>query len=50
MPRKPRGLERNFTGDHMSFALYQHYNNEIEKLVTKFGEECHCDKRPRYIT
>ena len=45
-----RGLERNFTEGHMSFALYQHYNNEIEKLVTKFGEECHCNKRPIHIT
>ena len=34
-----RGLERNFIEGH------QHYNNDIEKLVTKFGEECHCNKR-----
>lgn len=40
-----RGLERNFTEGNMSLALYQHYNNDIEKLVTKFGEECRCNKR-----
>ena len=39
-----RGLERNFTEGHMSLTLYQHYNNEIEKLITKFGEECSCLK------
>jgi hypothetical protein len=40
-----RGLERNFTEGRLSLALYQHYNNEIEKLVTKFGEDCRCNKR-----
>lgn len=40
-----RGLERNFIEGPISLALYQHYNNEIERLVTKFGEECHCNKR-----
>lgn len=42
-----RGLERNFTEGNMSFVLYQHYNNEIEKLVTKFGKQCRCNKRPK---
>ncbi len=45
-----RGLERNFIEGHMSFELYQYYNNEIEKLVTKFGEKCRCDKRPSHKT
>jgi hypothetical protein len=42
-----RGLERNFTEGHMSLALYQHYNNEVEQLIMKFGEKCYCDKRPK---
>lgn len=40
-----RGLERSFTEGNMSFPLYQYYNREIEKLVTTFGEKCHCSKR-----
>jgi hypothetical protein len=40
-----RGLERNFIEGPISLTLYQHYNNEIERLVTKFGEECRCNKR-----
>jgi hypothetical protein len=42
-----RGLERDFIEGHISLALYQNYNNEIEKLVTKFGEECRCNKRSK---
>ncbi len=45
-----RGLERNFIEDHISLPLYQYYNNEIEKLVMKFGEECHCSKRSKHTS
>lgn len=41
-----RGLERSFIeGHHISLPLYQYYNKEIGKLVTTFGEKCHCSKR-----
>lgn len=45
-----RGLERDFIEGSISLALYQNYNNDIEKLVTKFGEECHCSKRPKHTS
>jgi hypothetical protein len=44
-----RGLERNFTEGSISLALYQRYNNEIEKLVTEFGEKCSCLKATKLI-
>lgn len=40
-----RGLERSFVEGHISLPLYQHYNKEIGKLVTTFGEKCRCSKR-----
>jgi hypothetical protein len=42
-----RGIERNFLEGHMSLALYQYHNSEIENLVLKFGEECSCIKATR---
>ncbi len=40
-----RGLERDFIEGKISLPLYQHYNNEIQELITKFGDRCRCNKR-----
>lgn len=39
-----RWLERDFAKRSISLALYQHSQTEIERQITKFGEECSCLK------